>query len=60
MDPDKLAGLQVQVTIKEDKVIYDADTASQGVRSGTPFVSDPEAAHELLVAFYKGIDRLKD
>jgi predicted amidohydrolase YtcJ len=60
VDPDKLSELQVRVTIKEDKVIYDADTASQGVRSGTPFVSDPEAAHELLVAFYKGIDRIKD
>ena len=48
----------MRVTIKEDKVIYDADTAPQGARAGTPFVSDPEAAHELLVALYKGVERL--
>ena len=58
VDPDKLAELKVRVTIKEDKVIYDADTAPQGARAGAPFVSDPEAAHELLVALYEGVERL--
>ena len=58
--PDKLAELQVRVTIKEDKVIYDADTAPQGARAGAPFVSDHEAAHQLLIAVYKGIERLTD
>ncbi len=58
--PDELAGLKVRVTIKEDKVIYDADTAPQGARAGMPFVSDPEAAHELLVALYEGVERLTD
>jgi predicted amidohydrolase YtcJ len=58
--PDKLAGLEVRVTIKEDKVIYDADTAPDGARAKVPFVSDPEAAHELLVALYKGVERLTD
>jgi len=58
--PDELAELQVRVTIKEDKVIYDADTAPQGARAGAPFVSDPEAAHELLVALYEGLERLTD
>ena len=56
--PDKLAELEVRVTIKEDKVIYDADTAPKGVRAKAPFVSDPEAAHELLAALYEGVERL--
>ena len=60
VDPDKLAELKVRVTIKEDKVIYDADTAPQGARAGAPFVSDPEAAHELLVALYEGVERVTD
>jgi predicted amidohydrolase YtcJ len=58
--PDRLAEVLVRVTIKEGKVIYDADTVSQGTRAGAPFVSDPEAAHELLVALYEGVERLKD
>ena len=45
---DKLAELKVQVTIKEDQVIYDVDTAPRGARAGVPFVSDPEAAHGLM------------
>jgi predicted amidohydrolase YtcJ len=55
--PDKLAELEVRVTIKEDKVIYDADTAPRSARVGAPFVSDPEAAHELLLALYEGVER---
>ncbi len=58
--PDKLAGLQVRVTIKDGKVIYDANTAPQGARAGMPSMSDPEAAHELLVALYEGVERLTD
>jgi predicted amidohydrolase YtcJ len=56
--PDKLAELEVRLTIKEDKVIYDADTAPRSARAGAPFASNPEAAHELLVALYKGVERL--
>ena len=51
--PDKLAELEVLVTIKEDKVIYDAGTAPQGARVGEPFVSDPQAAHELLMVRFQ-------
>jgi hypothetical protein len=58
--PDELAELQVRVTIKEDKVIYDAEAAPHGARAGAPFVSDPEAAHELLAVLYKGVERLTD
>jgi hypothetical protein len=57
VDPDKLAELQVRVTIKEDEVVYDADTAPQSAYRGAPFVSDPEGAHELLLALYDGLER---
>lgn len=57
VEPDKLAELKVRVTIKDGKVVYDADTAPQGARSGTPFVSDPETAHRLLLALYEGVGR---
>jgi predicted amidohydrolase YtcJ len=57
VDPDKLAELQVRVTIKDDKVIYDADTAPRSARTGVPLVSDPVAAHELLLALYEGVKR---
>ena len=58
--PDRIAEIQVRATIKEDKVIYDADTSPQGARPGAPFMSDPEAAHELLVVLYRGVARLPD
>ncbi len=57
VDPDTLAELKVRVTIKDNEVIYDADTAPQSAYGGAPFVSDPEAAHELLVALYQGLER---
>jgi predicted amidohydrolase YtcJ len=60
VDPETLADLQVRVTIKEDEVIYDADTTPQNARSGTPTGSDPDAAHALLVALYEGVEYLSN
>jgi predicted amidohydrolase YtcJ len=57
VEPDELATLKVRVTIKDGEVIYDAETAPQTARAGVPLVSDPTAAHELLVALYEGIER---
>jgi predicted amidohydrolase YtcJ len=57
VDPDKLAELKVRVTIKDGEVIYDADTAAQSAHAGVPFVSDPEAAHKMLLALYEGVGR---
>ena len=57
VDPDELAELQVLVTIKDDEVVYDADTAPQSARAGVPLVSDPVAGHELLLALYEGVER---
>jgi hypothetical protein len=57
VEPDELPKLKVRVTIKDGKVIYDAETAPQTARTGVPLVSDPTAAHELLVALYEGVGR---
>jgi predicted amidohydrolase YtcJ len=57
VDPDDLAKLKVRVTIKDGKVIYDADTAPQTAHAAAPLASDPMAAHELLQALYRGIER---
>jgi len=54
VNPETLADLQVRVTIKEDEVIYDADTAPRSARLGPPIGADPVAAHEMLAAFYAG------
>jgi len=48
VDPDTLAELQVRVTIKDDEVIFDAETAPKSARAGVPLVSDPVAARVLL------------
>jgi len=60
VDPETLADLEVRVTIKEDRVIYDADTAPQGTRLGLPIGLDPSAAHEMLAALYQGIESLSE
>jgi len=57
VEPDDLDKLKVRVTIKDGEVIYDADTAPQTAYAGVPLASDPEAAHELLLALYEGIER---
>ncbi|MGD8839080.1 MAG: amidohydrolase [Gammaproteobacteria bacterium] len=58
VDPETLADLRVRVTIKEDKVIYDAAAAPGSARLGPPLGSDPVAAHKLLVTFYQGVEHL--
>jgi len=58
VDPETLADLRVRVTIKEDQVIYDADTAPESAGTGLPIGSDPEASHNLVAAFYSGAGRL--
>ncbi len=60
VDPETLADLEVRVTIKEDKVVYDAGTGPQTGRRGPPIVSDPAAAHDLLAALYEGVDQPPD
>jgi predicted amidohydrolase YtcJ len=57
VDSDKLAELEVEVTIKEGKVIYDAASAPKSARAAVPLISDPETAHEFLLALYEGAER---
>jgi predicted amidohydrolase YtcJ len=57
IDPEILAELQVRVTIKEDEVIYDADTAPQRGKLGSPIGTDPLVAHRLLHVLYDGVGR---
>jgi adenine deaminase len=57
VEPDDLATLKVRVTIKDGKVIYDADTAPRAARARVPIASDPETAHDLLLALYEGLER---
>ncbi|MEJ2523118.1 MAG: amidohydrolase family protein, partial [Gammaproteobacteria bacterium] len=57
VEPDNLAKLKVRLTIKDGEAIYDADTAPQAAHAGVPLASDPEAAHELLIALYEGIEQ---
>jgi hypothetical protein len=58
VDPEKLTDLQVRVTIKEDKVIYDAASEPQSAKAGRAIAADPTAAHELLGVLYSGLGRL--
>jgi predicted amidohydrolase YtcJ len=57
VDPETLADLEVRVTIKEDNVIYDADTVPTGQKVRLPMGTDPEAGHQLLAALYEGAKR---
>lgn len=58
VDPEKLTDLQVRVTIKEDKVIYDAASEPQSAKAGRAIAADPTAAHELLGVLYSGLGGL--
>lgn len=59
VDPETLADLRVQVTIKEGKVIH---RASEGEKEGRlrhwPFMRDPVTAHRFLHVIYGGIGKL--
>ena len=49
VDPETLADLKVLVTIKEDRVIYEAEVgADSSDLTHTPLPSDPVAAHDTL------------
>jgi predicted amidohydrolase YtcJ len=53
VDPETLADLQVLVTVKDDKVIYEAATgAVASHRQYSPFSSDPVVAHAFMHAIY--------
>ncbi|WP_170372629.1 amidohydrolase [Ruegeria arenilitoris] len=57
VDPETLAQLRVLTTIKEDAVIFDADTAvKEGRLDRRPLAPDPVTAHLLLHALYQGMD----
>ena len=56
VDPETLAELRVEVTVKDDEVIFEA---AEGVREGhlrfSPFTSDPVTAHRFMHAVYQGM-----
>lgn len=55
VDPENLDQLRVQVTIKEDEVIYKSKDGEQDTRlRQSPFMSDPVSAHRFLHAIYRG------
>jgi cytosine/adenosine deaminase-related metal-dependent hydrolase len=54
VDPERLADLDVLVTIKEDRVIHEAD-GGKTAAARLPVVRDPEAAHHLLHAMHAAL-----
>ncbi|WP_417700888.1 amidohydrolase [Pseudophaeobacter sp.] len=53
IDPETLDQLRVQVTIKEDEVIYEAQDGEQESHlRESPFMSDPGSGHRFLHAMY--------
>ncbi|WP_170582758.1 amidohydrolase [Ruegeria arenilitoris] len=57
VDPKTLAQLRVVTTIKENAVIFDADTTvKEGRLDRRPLAPDPVTAHLLLHALYQGMD----
>ncbi|WP_170441234.1 amidohydrolase [Ruegeria arenilitoris] len=57
VDPETLAQLRVVTTIKEDAVIFDADTTvKEGRLDRRPLAPDTATAHLLLHALYQGMD----
>ena len=56
VDPETLAELSVEVTIKEDAVIFEAEEGVQKTDLfDRPFLGDPAGAHLLLHAMNRGI-----
>ncbi|NVK43724.1 MAG: amidohydrolase [Oceanospirillaceae bacterium] len=56
IDPETLDQLQVLVTIKNDKIIYQADDIEQAnFLRRPPLVADHESAHQLLDTWYEGV-----
>lgn len=56
VDSETLADLRVLVTVKEDKVIYEAEAdASQLALADLPFSNDPVIAHAFLHILYNSV-----
>ena len=59
VDPESLADLSVQVTIKDDEVVYEASSGVSGVQTKEwPFSTDPVVAHRFLHVIYNGMNSL--
>ncbi|WP_432695999.1 amidohydrolase [Marinobacterium sp. YM272] len=57
IDPETLDQLQVLMTIKAGKVVYQAETGLAATALGRPpLVADQENAHQLLDAWYQGVN----
>jgi predicted amidohydrolase YtcJ len=56
VDPETLADLKVLVSVKDDKVIHDAqkDGRRGNLVPSIPAFGDPEAAHQIMHAMYEG------
>ncbi len=55
IDPEKLDENRVVATIKEDKLIFEAnEETKEGNIRRSPFMSDPVTAHRFLHAMYQG------
>ena len=55
VDPETLAELVVQATIKEDRVIYTAEGAETLAVRPSPFATTPQLAEQFLEAMYEGL-----
>ncbi|MEM0946164.1 MAG: amidohydrolase family protein [Pseudomonadota bacterium] len=59
IDPETLDTLTVEVTIKEDTVVYEASEGEQkGGFAPAPFTANPIMAHRFLHVIYAATDRL--
>lgn len=59
VDPETLAELSVEATIKDGDVVYEAgEEIRRGDLGISPFGPDPEASHHLLDAMYEGLSRI--
>lgn len=57
VDPESLADLQVLVTVKDDKVIYEAEVGTTvGHVQFSPFSGDPDLAHTFLNAIHESMN----
>ncbi|MBN8184806.1 amidohydrolase [Roseibium aggregatum] len=57
IDPEKLAGIKIEGTVKGDNLIYDAqkDSRRGDLSPQFPVFGNPEAAHHLMHAMYDGL-----
>jgi predicted amidohydrolase YtcJ len=57
VDPETLADLKVEVTIKDNEVVYDAETDKRrgNLVPAIPTLGDPQSAHRILHAMNDGL-----